>query len=658
MNIVTTLKQLNEVVNAYELVDAFCFDVETVGDHRGDPRQNIITWIALATHNRVDVIPMGHPNGDYIRTDYPVLPSAVIRVDKGFSLRDSDYSKDERKATRIFGPAPEQLTAGEVFKALKPLLISTKVKAGHNLKFDLQSVSKYIGVLPAQPYACTLNASFILDNQNRNSLGLDDCLAREFGYHMVKGVGKEVEKYSFDEVATYAGLDAEWTWKLWLKLSAQLDADGLRGIFNLEMDVLEVICNMELRGADIDVEELEKLKANLDVQLETTKATIYRLAGKAFNINSVPEKQKMLYSLKKDGGRGLKPKILTPAGQKRLDEGKPYSVSDFSVSEPALQGLAGKDPLVDALIQYSDLNKLLTTYVIPYLGGDITRTLAGKSKVTAKKSLMLKGRIHTDFVQYGAETGRFSSRNPNLQNVPAPHTANGKAIRNLFVAPEGCSLVVADYSQIEPRVIASFSQDRIMCSAYLNGEDIYTTIGNTMGVDRKAGKVLVLSLAYGVGPDKISSSIGCTLAEARDLLDAFVAKFPSVARYKRQVISESRRQAPIPFVSTLLKRRRYLPDLRSNEIWKRSRAERQAFNTVIQGSAADLMKLAMIRAHKMVPTEANLILTVHDELVTVTPTELAEETAHQIRLAMEGIQALTVPLLADITTVKRWGEAK
>jgi DNA polymerase-1 len=333
MNIVTNLKQLNEVVNAYELVDAFCFDVETVGDHRGDPRQNIITWIALATHNRVDVIPMGHPNGEYIRTEYPVLPSAVIRVDKGFSLRDSDYSKDERKATRIFGPAPEQLTAGEVFKALKPLLTSTKVKAGHNLKFDLQSVSKYIGVLPAQPYACTLNASFIIDNQNRNSLGLDDCLAREFGYHMVKGVGKEVEKYSFDEVATYAGLDAEWTWKLWLKLSSQLDADGLRGIFNLEMDVLEVICNMELRGADIDVDELEKLKANLDVQLEATKATIYRLAGKAFNINSVPEKQKMLYSLKKDGGRGLKPKILTPAGQKRLDEGKPYSVSDFSVSD-------------------------------------------------------------------------------------------------------------------------------------------------------------------------------------------------------------------------------------------------------------------------------------------------------------------------------------
>ena len=475
---------------------------------------------------------------------------------------------------------------------------------------------------------------------------------------MVKGVGKAVETHSFDEVATYAALDAEWTWKLYERYSTNLDTDGLRGIFNLEMDVLEVICRMELRGADIDVKELEKLKANLDVQLETCKATIYRLSGKAFNINSVPEKQRLLYSPKKEGGRGLRPKVLTPAGQKRADEGQAPSVSDYSVAEPALQAYAGKDMLVDALIEYSDLNKLLTTYVIPYLGGDITRTLLGKSKVTAKKSIMFKGRIHTDFVQYGAETGRFSSRNPNLQNVPAPHTTNGKAIRNLFVAPEGHSLVVADYSQIEPRVIASFSQDRIMCGAYLNGEDIYTTIGNTMGVDRKAGKVLVLSLAYGVGPDKISESIGCSLAEARELLDEFIRKFPAVAKYKKQVVGESRRQAPIPYASTLLKRRRYLPDLRSNEVWKRSRAERQAFNTVIQGSAADLIKLAMIRANKMIPDRASLILTVHDELVTVTPTEIAEETAEQIRLAMEDIKALNVPMLADITIVKRWGEAK
>jgi len=659
MNIVTTQEQLSELVNFYSSVDSFAFDVETVGDHRGDPRQNIITWLSLATNNRVDVIPMGHPNGEYLRTEYPLLTSGKARVAKGLELRPTDYSKDERKAVRIFDAPPAQLTRGEVFKALKPLFSSNKVKVGHNLKFDLQSVTKYLGQLPAGPYACTLNASFILDSQNKNSLGLDDCLKREFDYDMVKGVGKEVEKYSFMEVAQYAALDAEWTWKLWLKLSQRLTQDDLLGLFNLEMDILDVISNMELRGADIDVDELKKLKASLEVQLENTKAEIYTVSGQAFNINSVPEKQRLLFSPKSLGGRGLKPKVLTPAGKKRVEtQGLKPTVSDYSVAEPALQMFQGKDALADALINYSDLNKLMTTYVIPYLGGDITRTLLGKSKIVEKKSLLLNGRIHTDFVQYGAETGRFSSRNPNLQNVPAPHTDNGRAIRNLFVAPEGHKLVVADYSQIEPRVIASFSGDRIMCSAYNNGEDIYTTIGDTMGIDRKAGKVLVLSLAYGVGPDKIATSIGCSVAEAKELLDTFSRKFPAVPRYKRQVVGESRRRAPIPYALTYLKRRRYLPDLRSNVLWERSRAERQAFNTVIQGSAADLIKLAMIRAHKLIPEGAGLILTIHDELVTVTPSELAEETAAAIREAMEGIKALQIPLLADVKIVNRWGEAK
>lgn len=659
MRVVLNQKELKEVVDAYSKVDAFVFDVETMGDHRGDPRQNKVVWIALSTYDRVDVIPMGHPNGQYIRTDYPLLPSAVARQEKGLELRPTDYSKDERKATKVFSEPPEQLTPAEVFKALKPLLNSDKVKGGHNLKFDLESVAKYIGGLPEPAYFCTLNAAFILNNQNRNGLGLDDCLAREFDYHMVKGVGKEIEKYSFDEVATYAGLDAEWTWKLYKHYDSLLDADGLRGIFNLEMDVLQTIAEMELRGADIDVDQLEKLKDDLEEQLEVTKGQIYSIAGYAFNINSVPEKQKILFTPKKDGGRGIKPKILTPAGIKRVEEqGLAATVNDYSVAEPALEMFRGKDALIDAMATYSDLNKLLTTYVIPYLGGDITRTLAGKSKVTAKKSLMLKGRIHTDFVQYGAETGRFSSRNPNLQNVPAPHTANGKAIRNLFVAPEGYKLVVADYSQIEPRIIASFSNDRTMVNAYLNGEDIYTAIGNTMGVDRKAGKVLVLSLAYGVGPDKIAREIGCSLTEARELLDSFTAKFPAVGRYKRMIIADARRRSPIPYVSTILKRRRYLPDLRSKEQWKRSRSERQAFNTVIQGSAADLIKVAMVRARNLIPDGASMILTVHDEIVTVTPDHLAEETAEAIREAMEGVKALRIPMLADVKIVQKWGEAK
>lgn len=658
MNVIRTKKDLEDLVKAYEQEDAFAFDVETMGDHRGDPRQNRVVWISMANSSRTDVIPMGHPNGDYLRTEYPLLVSGQRRLAKGLELRPEDYSKDEKKGKKIFGPAPDQLTAGEVFKALKPLLMGDKVKVGHNLKFDLQSVAKYIGGLPEPKYFCTLNAAFIINNQNRHQLGLDDCLKREFKYNMVKGVGKEIENHTFDEVATYSGLDAEWTYKLYEKYKNDLDTSKLTGIFNLEMDVLQVICEMELHGADIDLSSLSELKKDIDNQLEETKANIYKLAGRAFNLNSVQEKQRILFSPKKDGGRGIKPKKMTPAGMRRQDEGKPLTVHDFSVAHDAMEYMRGRDPLIDDLLDYSDLNKLMTTYVLPYQGGMTAKTVAGKTKVVARESIVLNGRVHTDFVQYGTETGRFSSRNPNLQNVPAPHTKNGKAVRNLFKAPEGHKLIVADYSQIEPRIIASFSKDRIMCQAYMDQEDLYTTIGDTMGVDRKAGKELVLSLAYGVGPDKIANSLNCSVETARELLDTFMAKFPSVVRYKKFVIQNARLKTPVPYVTTMMGRRRYLPNLRAREVILRAKAERQAFNTVIQGSAADIIKLAMVRARNMVPDQANLILTVHDELVTLTPEHLADKTADAIKEAMEGINALVVPMIADVKIVDRWGEAK
>ena len=254
-----------------------------------------------------------------------------------------------------------------------------------------------------------------------------------------------------------------------------------------------------------------------------------------------------------------------------------------------------------------------------------------------------------------------NSSEPNLQNIPSSGEY-GKLIRNLFIAPPGHKLVVADYSQIEPRVIASLSRDPILMENYMTGGDIYTTIGDTMGVDRKAGKVLVLAISYGVGPDKIADSIGCTVKEAKDLLNNFELKFPAINRYKAQVVRLAKQQSPVPFVETLFGRRRYIPDLRVRELGLLARAERQAFNTVIQGSAADIMKLALVRAHSCFVSEpdVNLILTVHDELVTVTPEDKAEETAEAIRESMEGIKVreITVPLIADIQIVDKWGEAK
>ena len=666
MNIITTKEQLNDLVKYYLQVDAFAFDVETVGDNRLQPVVNDVLWISLATEGRTDVIPLGHPNGEFLNWDKEILLSGQRKAVAGKPLTDADYSKNQAKWKPVFDVPPAQLLPGEVFKELKPLFFSDKLKIGHNVKFDLKSVAKYYrGVVPSKPFFDTLMASFVIDNRNRTSLSLAACAERELSLKVEKGVGAEVEAHAFSVVAKYAGIDAEVTWNLYKTFYPKLQ-NGLKDVWELEMNLIPALCDMELTGATIDVEELTSLKANLEKDIDLAKAKAWKLTGKPFAMNSVKEKQELLFSPQPEG-RGIKPnlriKVALTARGRMVSETDPKNLTiyHYSVSSDALEFYRSKDELVDAILEYQDLNKLMTTYVMPYLGGEITRTTMGKEKVFDKKSLLINGRVHTNFKAHGAETGRFSSSDPNLQNIPSGGQY-GTLIRNLFVAPPGHKLIVADYSQIEPRIIAAFSKDPIMIKNYLDKEDIYTTIGKTMGVDRKAGKVLVLSIAYGVGPDKIAESIGCTVADAKSLLNRFTEKFHDISKYKARIIRQALAKSPVPYVPTVLGRRRYLPDLKSKDIGLRARAERQAFNTVIQGSAADLMKLAIIRAHSCFITEpgANVILTVHDELVTVAREDIAEEVAEAIRESMEGIKIpeITVPLIADVKIVNKWGEAK
>jgi len=669
MNIITTKEQLKDLVEFYSKVDGFAFDVETVGENRIQPVVNDVLWISLATDNRTDVIPMGHPNGEFLHWDKELLLSGQKKLAAGkqlLDLKDTDFTKNQAKWTPVFAAPPEQLLPGDVFKALKPLFFSDKLKVGHNIKFDLKSIAKYYrGVVPKKPFFDTLMAAFIIDNRNRGKLGLKDCAERYLKVKVEKGIGVEVEAHSFSDVAHYSGFDSEVTWRLYQELAPKLTG-SLARVWGLEMDVVGALCDMELAGATVDVEELISLKKRLELDIDEAVARAYRLAGKPFPMNSVQEKQKLLFSPKEEGGRGIKPNMkvkiaLTTKGQDMSAAGQALTINQFSVSSDALEFYRSKDELVDAILEYQDLNKLMTTYVMPYLGGDITRTTAGKSRIVEKKSLLINGKVHTSFKSHGAETGRFSSSDPNLQNIPSSGKY-GKLIRNLFIAPPGYKLVVADYSQIEPRIVASFSNDPIMMDNYLTGKDIYTTIGNTVGLDRKAGKVLVLAMTYGVGPDKIASSLGVTIDAAKKLLNDFTEQFHDIAKYKAKVLRLSAQRSPVPYVETVFGRRRYIPDLKSSERGLKSRADRQAFNTVIQGSAADLMKLAIVRAHSCFIDEpdVNVVLTVHDELVTVAREDLAEETAEAIRMSMEGIKLpeITVPLIADVKIVDKWGEAK
>jgi DNA polymerase I-like protein with 3'-5' exonuclease and polymerase domains len=670
MNIITTKEALTEMVNAYLEQPAFAFDVETVGPDdfsRLHPLLNEVTWIAFATEGRVDVIPMGHPNGEFLHHDKPLLASGEKRLAEGKEVREQDYSKREDNWTPVFDTAPNQLLPGDVFKALKPLLFSDKTKVGHNIKFDLKAIAKYYrGVVCPKPYFDTMMASFILDNRTKNNLGLAACAERELGLVVVKGVGKAVERHSFSEVAKYAAIDAESTWKLYKVYDQRLKEREMLTVWRLEMDLMLVLADMELSGATIDEEELESLRKQLEKDLVKVTGEAYKLAGKEFHMNSIPEKQNILFTPKSEGGRGIRPNktikiALTPKGLEAVKSGVEVGPQHYSVSAEALEYYREKDPLVGAIMKYQDLNKIMTTYVTPYTGGSVTRTTAGKSKTTERQSLLVNGKVHTNFKSHGAETGRFSSSEPNLQNIPNGGEY-GKLIRNLFIAPPGYKLIVADYSQIEPRIIASFSRDPRMVKNYLEGGDIYTTIGESMGVDRKAGKVLVLAIAYGIGPEKIADQIGCTVKESHQLMDRFNESFSSVNNYRERVIRLARQQRPLPYVSTVLGRRRYIPELLNKDLGMKSRAERQAFNTVIQGSAADLIKLAMVRAHSCFvdEPEVNVLLTVHDELVTIAPDHLVEETAAAIKSSMEGVKLpdMKVPLIAETYVVQKWGQAK
>jgi len=667
MNIILTEEQLTELVRYYSSVDAFAFDVETIGEDRINPVINDVCWISFATEGRVDVIPMGHPNGDFIGWKKPLLLSGQRRLEEGKPLLDSHYSKDERKWEPEFGEPPVQLRPGTVFKALRPLLFGPQLKIAHNAKFDLKSIAKYYGgKVPSKPYFDTLTAAFLVNNLNKNSLGLKACVERELNVSMEKGIGENVALHSFGDVANYSGIDSDLTWQLYKSLKEKLTGN-LKKVWKLEMDVLSALCDMELTGAYIDQEQLGVLSEQIGNDKELAKAKAFKIAGEAFPINSVPAKQRLLFGVPEDGGKpritpNVKFKnVLTPKGMDAYRAGEPVNETHYSCSADALEYYRGKDELVDALLEYQDLNKLMTTYVTPYTGGMVERETNGKKTLIEKKSLLVNGRVHTNFKAHGAETGRFSSSEPNLQNIPSSGDY-GKLVRNLFVAPPKHKLVVADYSQIEPRVIASFSDDPVLINNYLTGGDIYTTIGNTMGVDRKAGKVLVLAISYGVGPDKIATSIGCSVKEAKDLLNRFEKEFSSIAKYKAKVVRMAKQSGPIPYVETIFGRRRYIPDLLSKEMGLLARAERQAFNTMIQGSAADIMKLALVRAHSCFTDEPdiNVILTVHDELVTIAPEDRAEEVAEAIRSSMEGIKLkeIKVPLIAEVNIVDKWGQAK
>lgn len=424
---------------------------------------------------------------------------------------------------------------------------------------------------------------------------------------------------------------AEALWYLYQPLLNELKQQNMDKLYyDIELPLCSTLYDMEKEGVAIDAAQLEQFGSELAVRIRDCEQLIFDYAGEPLNINSPKQLGALLFEK-----LGLPPVKKTKSG--------------YSTNAEVLEKLRVKHPIIPAILDYRMLTKLKSTYA------------DGLSKVIGAD-----GRIHTTFQNLVTATGRLSSTEPNLQNIPVRNEL-GAEIRKMFIARPGYLLVDADYSQIELRVLAHIADDKAMQSAFANGVDIHTaTASQVFGVDaesvtplqRRHAKAVNFGIVYGISEFSLSDDIGVSRYEAKDYIDRYLANYHGVRRYMKQVVEEAREKG---YTCTMYGRRRYIPELKSSNYMIRQGAERMALNTPIQGSAADIIKLAMIRVHKALREQypqAKLLLQVHDELIVECPKEIAEQVSKLVSEQMQTVAELSVPLLAEAKTGINWFEAK
>ena len=436
-----------------------------------------------------------------------------------------------------------------------------------------------------------------------------------------------------EAVRRYAHQRLETVYLLAEPLRRWVQEDGLDRVYReIEMPLWPVLAEMEQVGVKIDVEALDRLGAELARQIQETAEAIYELAGETFNINSPRQLSRILFE-----------KLKLPV-VKQTKTGP-------STSADVLEELAGEHEIVSRILDYRQLVKLKGTYVDPMPSLVNPRT----------------GRLHTTFHQAVTATGRLSSSNPNLQNIPV-RTDQGAVVREAFVAGmPGWVLMSADYSQIELRVLAHMAQDPVLIEAFRSGQDIHTrTASEVFGVPmeavtpamRSGAKAINFGIVYGISAYGLARGTGLSQEDARRYIESYFDRYAGVKAYQQRVIQQARE---LGYVTTLFGRRRYLPEIHSRQYAQRAFAERTAINTPIQGTAADIMKMAMIAVHRRLKEEgrqARMVLQVHDELVLEVPEAEVEPVARLVRTAMENVVRLDVPLVAEVKTGRNWRECK
>jgi len=525
---------------------------------------------------------------------------------------------------------------------LKPLFSDKGItKCAHNLKYDL-SVLTARGWDVCGPFDDTMLMSYLLEpRENRH--GLDFLAEKHFNYKTISyeslcGSGKDqitFNQLNAEDAANYGAEDSDIGWQLWEKFEPLIKAENLLRVYNeVERDLIEVLVDMELEGVPLDTAYLETLQDQLSEQIEDLKTAIYEEAEETFNINSTKQLGEILFE-----------KHKLPV------LGKTTKTKRYSTKQDVLEKLAGMGYELPALIlQYRTLDKLLGTYV---------------SKLPAMVHPR-SGRIHSNFNQILTETGRLSSDNPNLQNIPIRSTWGAK-IREAFVAPEGWTLVAADYSQIELRLLAHFSGDPTLISGFKQGEDIHrrtasevfdTPLDEVSNEQRQMAKSINFGLIYGMSAFRLSQDLGIPRKVAQNYMDTYFAKMPKVPEFTKRIIEETKEKGE---VRTYFGRRRDIPEINSQNKSLEARGERLAINTLIQGSAAEIIKKAMIQLRTRLveeSLEAKLILQVHDELVLLCPESEKELVSKCLVETMEHVVQFEVPLSVEVGIGKNWKETK
>ncbi len=532
---------------------------------------------------------------------------------------------------------PPQLSWQQARAALAPLLADASVvKVGHEIKQASIELAR-AGAPLSGPLFDTQVAAYLLDPESGNSL--KELARREVGATVTRHddapAKARAPQPQFDEIdveraAQFAAPLAEVPLRLRARFQPSLSAEGLDGLMrDVEMPLLRVLAAMEMRGVLVDVPVLEKLGKDVEQQLASLDAECKKIAGHEFLLRSRDQLEKILFD-------DLKLPVVkrTPKGGRSTDA-------------DVLEALADKHPLPKVILQYRELDKLKGTYI-----DALPRFVHPET-----------GRIHTRFDQTVAATGRLSSNDPNLQNIPI-RTELGRAIRAAFIAPPDHVILSADYSQIELRVLAHLSADPELIDAFSTGADVHGRTaalvfdkpqGEVTEGERRAAKTINFGVIYGMGDSALGKQLGIPREQAAKFIAAYFARYAGVARFMEQTV-EAARQGEA--VRTLLGRRRFLPNLHSANRGLRFEAERVARNTPIQGTAADILKLAMVRLgdDDAVPG-AKMVLTVHDELVFEVPASRAKDAGEAIRESMAGAMKLAVPLVVDVGTGRSWAEA-